>query len=93
MKPITLDTIVKRNDDIFTGIIDDEMVAMSIENGKYYQLNKTGSRILELLDTSRSISELCEAMQGNYTVDGSVCREDILEFMQEMAKLKLIIVV
>ena len=93
MKPITLDTIVKRNNDIFTGIIDDEMVAMSIENGKYYQLNKTGSRILELLDKPRSIGELCEAMKGNYSVDGDVCREDILEFMQEMTKLNLIIVI
>lgn len=93
MKPITFDTIVKKNDDIFTGKIDDEMVAMSIENGKYYQLNKTGSRILDLLDTPRSIGELCETMQGHYSVDGGVCREDILEFMQEMAKLNLIIVV
>lgn len=90
MKPITLDTIVKKNDDIFTGAIDNEMVAMSIQNGKYYQLNKTGSRILELLDTPRSIKELCETMQGNYT---GVCQEDILEFINEMTKLNLIIVV
>ena len=52
MKPITLDTIVRKNDDIFTGTIDNEMVAMSIQSGKYYQLNKTGSRILALLDQS-----------------------------------------
>jgi hypothetical protein len=93
MKPITHDTIVKKNDDIFTGSIDNEMVAMSIQNGKYYQLNKTGSRILELLDKPRSIRELCETMQGNYSVDGGVCREDIFEFINEMTKLNLIIVV
>lgn len=90
MKPITPDTIVKKNEDIFTGTIDDEMVAMSIQSGKYYQLNKTGSRILDLLDTPRSIRELYETMQGQYT---GVCREDILEFINEMTKLNLIIVV
>ena len=41
MKTITLDTVVKKNEDIFTGSIDDETVAMSIESGKYYQMNKT----------------------------------------------------
>jgi hypothetical protein len=90
MKLITLDTIVRKNDDIFTGTIDNEMVAMSVQSGKYYQLNKTGSRILGLLDNPRSIRELCEAMQSNYMVDGDICREDILEFIGEMAKLNLI---
>ena len=86
MKEITLDTIVRKRRDIFTGAIDNEMVAMSIQNGKYYQLNETGSRILALLDHPRSIRELCEAMARFYRVDGDVCRQDILEFMQEMAE-------
>jgi hypothetical protein len=93
MKSITLDTIVKKNDDIFTGTIDNEMVAMSIQSGKYYQLNKTGSRILALLDHPRSIRELCESIQVNYKVDEGICRDDILEFINEMKKLNLIIVV
>jgi hypothetical protein len=93
MKPITLDTIVKKSEDIFTGTIDDEMVAMSIANGKYYQLNRTGSIILSLLDDPRSIRELCEAIQCHYRVDAGVCRDDILEFVNEMAMLNLITVI
>jgi len=90
MKEMTLDTIVRKNDDIFTGNIDNEMVAMSIQNGKYYQMNETGSRILALLDHPRSIRELCEAMEGFYRVDGTVCQQDILGFMREMAQCNLI---
>ena len=90
MKEMTLNTVVRKNDHIFTGSIDDEMVAMSIQNGKYYQMNETGSRILDLLDQPRSIKELCEAMEGSYRVDGPVCRQDVLEFMQEMVKYNLI---
>ncbi len=93
MKPITLDTIVKKSEDIFTGTIDDEMVAMSIANGKYYQLNKTGSIILALLENPHSIRELCETIQCHYRVDGGVCREDILEFINEMATLNMISVI
>ena len=90
MKEMTLDTVVRKNDDIFTGSIDNEMVAMSIQNGKYYQMNETGSRILALLEHPRSIRELCEAMEGFYRVDGPVCRQDVLEFIREMAGYNLI---
>jgi len=93
MKEMTLDTVVRKNDDIFTGNIDNEMVAMSIQNGKYYQMNETGSRILAMLDHERSIRELCEAMEGVYRVDGPLCRQDILEFMREMAEYNLILTV
>lgn len=91
MKPITLDTIVRKNDDIFTGTIDNEMVAISIQSGKYYQLNKTGSRILTLLDHPHSVRELCEAMQGKYKIESDVCQDDILEFMKDMANKNLIL--
>lgn len=90
MKEMTLDTVVKKNDHIFTGSIDNEMVAMSTENGKYYQMNETGSRILALLDHPHSIRELCEAMQSSYPVDGDVCSQDVLAFMREMAEYNLI---
>ena len=90
MKEITLDTIVRKNQDIFTGNIDNEMVAMSIENGKYYQMNETGSRILNLLDHPRSIRELCEAMEGLYRVDDPVCKQDVLDFIREMVDYNLI---
>lgn len=91
MTTITLETTVRKNEEIFTGTIDNEIVAMSIQNGKYYHLNETGSRILALLDHPHSVRELCEAMEGHYRVDGTVCRQDVLEFMQEMAKYNLIV--
>ena len=91
MKPITLDSIVTKNDNIFTGTIDNEMVAISIQSGKYYQLNKTGSRILALLDQPRSVRELCEVMQAKYKIESDVCQKDILEFMEDMANKNLIL--
>jgi hypothetical protein len=93
MKPITLDTVVCKNDDIFSGAIDDEMVAINIENGKYYQMNRTGSRLLSLLDRPSSIRELCEKVIGSYKVDPDVLNEEVLEFMQDMVKYKVVLTV
>lgn len=91
MKPITLETVIRKNDDIFSGSIDDEMVAINIENGKYYQMNKTGSRLLSLLDRPCSIGELCDTVQARYKVDPDVCREEVLDFMQDMVKYKVVL--
>jgi hypothetical protein len=90
MAAIALDTVVKKNEDIFTGNIDNETVAMSVQNGKYYQLNETGSRIFALLEAPHSVKELIEALEGQFKVDGSTCRQDVLEFLQEMLEYKLI---
>ena len=90
MTEIGFHTIVRKNEDIFTGAIDNEMVAMSIENGKYYQLNETGSRILSLLDTPRSIGELCDEMAARYRVEGEVFRQDIFDFMKEMMQYGIV---
>ena len=94
MKTITLDTVVKKNEDIFTGSIDDEMVAMSIESGKYYKLNKTGSHILALLDQPRSVRDICNEIQGRYSFDdGGLREEEVLEFIRRIAKNNLIKVI
>lgn len=90
MNHITPDTIVRKNDDIFAGNIDDEMVAINIQNGKYYQLNKTGARILSALDQPCSVRELCLAMQVQYRVDDEICRKDVLAFLTEMAEYQLV---
>jgi len=90
MKEITLDTVVKKSEDVFAGSIDNEMVAMSIESGKYYHMNETGSRILALLDKPHSMREVCEEMERSYRIEDSVCREDVLEYLQDMLKYSLI---
>jgi hypothetical protein len=91
MQTVNLETIVRKSDDIFTGVIDNEMVAMSIQNGKYYQLNETGSRLLALLEEPRSVGELCREIEGGYRVDADVLSRDILEFVREMSGFGILV--
>lgn len=92
MPEISLETIVRKNDDIFSGMVDDEMVAMSIQNGKYYQMNGTGSRLFALLDEPRSVGELCRELEGRYRVEAAELRRDVFEFVREMSGYGLIVV-
>jgi hypothetical protein len=91
MASIAPDSIIRKNDDIFTGMIDNELVAMNIQNGKYYHLNETGARIFALLEEPRSVSDICRELEGSYNVAGNECRQDVLAFLQEMAGYSLIV--
>ncbi len=90
MPTITPETLLKKNDGVFSGVVDDETVAMSVQNGKYYRLNATGSRILALLEEPRSFQDLCETLHQRYGGDGTVLGQDVVEFVNEMVKLGLI---
>ncbi len=90
MPTITLETKVRRNNDVFSGIIDGEMVAMNVQNGKYYQLNKTGSRIFSLLEEPRSVKALCRELKSQFKADEDMLQQDVLDFLGEMVGKGLI---
>jgi hypothetical protein len=90
MATITLESLVRRNDDVFVGVVDNDMVAMNVQSGKYYHLNETGSRIFALLEELRSVSALCEEMDKQFRGENAVLRQDVLYFVGEMAALGLV---
>ncbi len=90
MLTINPETILRKSDSVFSGVVDDETVAMSIQNGKYYSLNATASRILALLEEPRTLGSLCDALQRRYRVDGAVLGQDVREFVREMLDFGLI---
>jgi len=92
MTTITLETVVRRNGDVYAGVVDNETVAMNVQNGKYYHLNETGSRIFDLLAGPRSVQSLCEELKNQFRADESALCQDILGFLGEMAGMGLILV-
>lgn len=90
MATITLETVVRKKDDVFAGVVDRETVAMNIQNGKYYHLNETGSRILDLLEEARSVKALCEELNTLFRAEGGVPEQEVVDFVGEMADLGLL---
>lgn len=90
MPTLTVETIVRRSNDVFSGVVDNETVAMNVQNGKYYHLNETGSRILSLLEEPLSVAALCEELKGQYRADEEKLRQDVLAFIGEMVGMGLV---
>lgn len=70
--------------------MDDTVVMMSLERGKYYGLDKIGSRIWELLAEPRTVADLCATLEAEFEVDAATCSTDVREFLTELASEQLV---
>ncbi|MBS1157645.1 MAG: Coenzyme synthesis protein (PqqD) [Proteobacteria bacterium] len=89
---ITIDSIIRRNDELLTAEVDGELVMMSIASGQYFGLDDIGARIWELLGEPLKIAELCIRLAQEYAVETSVCERDVLALLHTMEKHDMIII-
>ena len=82
---ITLQTELRRGDEILGARVDvDNAVLLSVADGLYFGLDAVGGRIWELLDTPRTVGEICTALGEEFEVDDETCRADVLGFVAEL---------
>jgi hypothetical protein len=77
-------SLVARRDGFIDAEIDSEVVALNIETGTCYGLNKVGSRIWHLMAKAISVKEICATLIAEYDVDSDVCEREVLDLLQEL---------
>ena len=92
MNEITLQSLVTRNEEIVAGKVDGTLVAMDIETGKYYTLNTTGGRICELVETPRTVAELCATLTSEFKITPEACRKEVIGFLSQLASRKIVVI-
>jgi len=83
-RALSLDAVVTRTDGFLEAEIDNEIVALSIEHGICYGLNRIGSRIWTLLASSVRIRDLVATLLTEYEVDPDVCVRQVLNLLEEL---------
>ncbi|MBN2682139.1 MAG: lasso peptide biosynthesis PqqD family chaperone [Bacteroidales bacterium] len=89
---IELNNIVKRTPEMVFSKLDGEVVMMSVENGEYYGLNEIGSAIWERISDEIKVDDLVVQLMEEYDVERAECEADTIEFLEEMAEKKLVVV-
>jgi coenzyme PQQ synthesis protein D (PqqD) len=77
-------TVVACRDKLIDAKVDDEVVALSIEHGTCYGMNRVGSRIWKLLAEPIRIRDLCLTLRAEYRVDAEVCERQVLDILTEL---------
>jgi hypothetical protein len=92
MNGITENTVLARNSEILANEIGHETVMMSIKEGKYFGMNKTGSYIWKVLEKPLTFAELCSKLVKDFNISKEECVNDVQPFIEEMTKEKIILI-
>lgn len=90
---LMLDTMVVRDSNTLTAEIDDEVVMMSAEQGKYFGLSAVGVDIWNMAERSVSVREIVRVLCDKYDVDFEKCEGDTLAFLSDMVSAGLMRIV
>lgn len=84
------DPLIERCPGLIASRLDTEMVGLHIESGSFYGFNPTASRVWELIEQPRPLSDLCNALTAEFDVDVATCEADLRLLLADMAKDGLI---
>jgi hypothetical protein len=87
---VKLDSLIQRNTEILTAVVDDEVVMMSADQGQYFGLSAVGAHIWELAEKPTLVSELVETLCQKYDISFEECESDTLIFLNSMVAAGLI---
>ena len=80
----------RRKAETISGRLDDQLVMMDIDKGKYFSMNPVATRIWELLEEPRTMDGLCDILTEEYDVDPDRCKQEVGELIDKMKELGLV---
>jgi len=82
--------IYQRKPDVISSKLEDQLVMMDIDKGKYFSMNPVATRVWELLEEPSSVNELCDELLNEFEVSKEQCFDEVLELLGKMKELDLL---
>ena len=81
---------VVRSEAIDFAEIDDTVVMMDVDEGRYYELDAVGARVWALIECGPRLTEVCAALAAEYDVRPETCRVEVVAFLAELRRLAVV---
>jgi hypothetical protein len=82
-----------RSSEQFEVPVGEELVMMSVDQGKYFSLNEVGATIWRMIETPIKVNDLLIQMQDFFDVSPERCTEEVLEFLRKLESRNLVHVI
>jgi Coenzyme PQQ synthesis protein D (PqqD) len=82
---LSLSSTIRRNPEVLHSTVGNEVLLMSIAEGKYFGLDTVGSRIWELVEPPKTVAALCARLVEEYDVTPDICQADVLHLLTDLA--------
>ena len=77
-------TVVRRHPSLLASQVTDDVVLFSAERGMYYGTQAVGGRIWSLIQDETSVSDICERVLAEFSVERENCERDVLQFLEQL---------
>ena len=82
--------VLRRTDEHVSAPLEESLVMMDIDAGKYYLLDDVASFVWTRLAAPTSVAELVAALCSRYDVTPARCQADVLPFLTELHEKGLV---
>ena len=82
--------VLRRTDDHVRAPLDEWLVMMDIDAGKYYLLDGVAAFVWERLAAPTAVSDLVAALCSRYDVTAARCEADVLPFLTQLHEKGLV---
>jgi hypothetical protein len=89
LAPSMSSTVTATSDQVSSDLAG-EVVILGLSSGVYYGLNEVGASIWNLIQQSKTIQEIRDALLQEYDVEASQLEEDIFVLLSELSAVGLI---
>ena len=79
-----------RNQTIPTGVIDGEMVALDLDRGECFGMDRVGTLIWEMSAEPIRVATMIDRLAAEHGVDRATCAADVLPFLADLAEAGLV---
>lgn len=87
---MSADLLIRRTGNLMESAIDDDLVALDIDQGSCFGFNAMAHRIWRMLDEPMHLSDLRERLLATYDVDPQTCDRDLRELLATLEENRLI---
>lgn len=85
-----MEKIFKKNPDIISKSLRDEIVLLNPVTGKYYGLNRVGCAFWEKIDGVRNLEQIVSLMLEEFNVDKTTLADDLEALTKKLLENNLI---
>jgi hypothetical protein len=89
-EPLSVVSIVGATRQHVSCMLGDEAAILNLKNSVYYGLNPVGARVWNLVQQSRSVVEIRDALLEEYDVEAEQCERDLLNLLEKLREQGLI---
>jgi hypothetical protein len=90
---VSAESVVCRSETQMSTTLEDEVVALHLKRNSFYNMDLVGSRIWAIIETPARVTAVVESLLEEYEVDGSLCTQEVIEFLERLRSLDLVTVV